>query len=155
MTLPARDLATGQEQGGFTLLELLVVLSILALLGAFAPRFADALPGFRFRRDVTDLANVLRRTHELAVATGDTASVTINASEGSWSGPDHVRHTLSTAVASVSVSMQRPRRAPSNAIEFLADGSATSAVVKLQRAGSTHIAVIIVDWISGQVRATR
>ncbi|MEO8465890.1 MAG: GspH/FimT family pseudopilin [Gammaproteobacteria bacterium] len=69
----------GQEQTGFTLIELVVVLVILGVLAAFAaPRFVDST-AFLQRGYYEELAMALKYSQKLAVASGCPVRVAIAA----------------------------------------------------------------------------
>jgi MSHA pilin protein MshC len=69
----------GQEQTGFTLIELVVVLVILGVLAAVAaPRFVDTT-AFLQRGYYEELATALKYSQKLAVASGCPVRVTIAA----------------------------------------------------------------------------
>ncbi len=100
-TTPAR--AARPRAAGFTLLELLVVIVIVAILGALAlPSF---LASIRSRHD-TDLVNKLEQ--DIAWARGDaiagwTVTLTL-AADGSWSVSDNAPTATSAALAEHSMS---------------------------------------------------
>jgi general secretion pathway protein H len=138
-------------QRGFTLLELLVVLTIMALVTAVGmPLLRGGHDGVTVRREVTVLANELRRARQSALtnATGsgiefDLARRTLRPAAGALRRlPDGLAVSVDTT-RSQTVDRQAGR------IWFYPDGSSTGGRVTL--ADGRHVYRIDIDWITGRV----
>jgi len=133
-------------QNGFTLIEMLVVLTILGLVGglllARGPARSAALD---MRAATTTVAGALRLARTRAIATNRPTLVRFDTASGHLQvGSDAARSLPSgIAMAVVTVREQGP------AIRFLPDGSSTGGRVELAGAGRT--AQMEVDWLTGRV----
>jgi general secretion pathway protein H len=79
-TLPGSRSSTG-----FTLLELLVVLSIAGLLVALAPPlYSKAVPGAMLKASTLDFAISLREAHSIAISSSDGIGLTLFADPPSY-----------------------------------------------------------------------
>lgn len=138
---------------GFTLLELLVVLAIVALMTAIAaPRFAAALPGAELDSGARKLAAGLREARSLAVSTnravpftlrGGANLYTIGRGGESRQLPGKLAITLVTGRREISGANQ-------GSIRFFPDGSSTGGRIELNGAGGKRS--IEVDWLTGRIR---
>ncbi len=138
---------------GFTLLELLVVLAIVALMTAIAaPRFAAALPGAELDSGARKLAAGLREARSLAVSTnravpftlrGGANLYTIGRGGESRQLPGKLAITLVTGRREISGANQ-------GSIRFFPDGSSTGGRIELKGAGGKRS--IEVDWLTGRIR---
>lgn len=136
---------------GFTLLELLVVLTIVAVLLVIIPNATAGLATLRLREATADLAETLRMARDVAIQTGCTTQVSIDVQQHSYRMGSGLAQPLSEAVDSISASQHSDTR-QSDELEpfrFFADGSATGGTIILrQKLRSTWIKV---DWLTGRV----
>jgi type II secretion system protein H len=138
------------DTAGFTLLELLIVLTIMSLLLSLVPYAARGLPALRFRRDVSDLVASLREAHNTALLRGEEISVLVDTTHLMWVGADRVTRSLAPGVERISVLTDQTVSTSQPAIRFLPDGSASPAIIRLDDGART--ALISVKWMSGEVR---
>ncbi len=134
---------------GFTLLEALVVLVVLALVSAIAwPRLTALSPRLTVQTAAVRLAAELRATRADAMRTGTTRSVTVDMGKRTfWSGDGRLRRLPVAAavdVAGRNVQFSGPQRA---LFQFRPDGSSSGGKIALRMGRST--AVVTVDWMTG------
>lgn len=138
-------------EAGFTLLELLVVMTIMATLLAVVPRVFAGVPSLRFRAAVHALADELRQAQDDAIRTGQDVEFTID--------PEHATITrlaprgdlLGIVVDGLAWQPLDARSAAGRTrLRFFADGTASGGTLILSR--GTRRAGIFIDWITGRVR---
>lgn len=145
-----------RRQAGFTLLEMLVVLGIIALVVAVAlpymPRRADAMA---VRGAAQAVADGLRQTRGLAVRDGSSALFTldvearrwrIDSTNGEGGRGGRLPAELKLALETDRRLVHSPREA---AIRFFPDGSSTGGKVELRKGEA--VALLAVDWLTGKV----
>ncbi|MEO8364754.1 MAG: GspH/FimT family pseudopilin [Pseudoxanthomonas sp.] len=140
---------------GFTLLEVLVVLVIIAMATTFAAMaLGGGLDGMRLRSSAKEIAAQLRYTRTEAIATGQAQRFTIDPRGHRWQGPGqrHGKIPQSLGVDFIGAREVQPR-AGEGGILFFPDGASTGGRVQL----SVKQAVWRVDvaWLTGQVTLSR
>lgn len=146
----ATERAPRGAQAGFTLLEMLVALAIVALLAALAPRLAAPEAG-ALDRAARLVATELRAARAEALETGADRFVAFDPEAGTLrregaapaSLPAGVRMAL-RAAAEAEAAVGAP------AILFFGAGGSTGGDVALARGEAT--AVVSVRWLTGAVR---
>lgn len=131
---------------GFTLIEVIVVLAILALVGGLVlgrgpPRSA----GVEMRGAVGTVAQTLRLARTRAIAGNRTVAVEFDVQGGSYRIGGERARGLPPGVGMAVTSMQ----GVGGSILFLADGSSSGGRVEL--AGGGRQAQVGVDWLTGRV----
>ena len=140
------------SESGFTLVELLVALAILALvLAVVPPLLPDVIDSARLRNAQRDLVSGLRYARSQAVNSQQAVTVGINVGTGTMqvldrrrnlSIPDGVSLTLVTA-------QQEQVSEREGAIRFYPDGSSTGGRVSFRQ--GDRVSLIDVNWLTGRV----
>ena len=140
------------SDAGFTLVELLVVLTVLALaLAVIPPSLSGAIDSARFRNAQRDLVSSLRHARSLAVNSQQAAALDINVKQATIRVGDRQRELyIPDDVALTLVTAQREQLSEyEGAIRFYPDGSSTGGQVRFRREDKTWS--IDVDWLTGRV----
>lgn len=139
---------------GFSLLEMLLVLAIIAVASLVAAAaFAD-MDGLRLRSSTKEIAAQLRHTRTHAIATGRTQRFAIDPGARTWQAPDHRRGTIPAELGIVfTVALEVQPQADKGAIVFFADGASTGGRVQLQSQGAAWN--VDVAWLTGEVTMHR
>ena len=148
-----RRLATHTAAGGFTLLELLVVLAVASLLLIVVPpSFSKALAHAELKAAARDVAATLRSARERAVATQADTIVTFDLARRLYGpGRGGGYRTLPKAVDVKVFAAESERRSPAViGIRYFPDGSATGGRVTVSRLAHTYY--VDVSWLTGRVR---
>lgn len=149
-----RPCASGRAPG-FTLLEVLVVLVIVAMATTLAAMvFSGGLDGMRLRSSSKEIAAQLRYTRTQAIATGQPQRFTIDPHGRRWqaAGNRHGRIPQSLGVDFIGAREVQPR-AGEGGIVFFPDGASTGGRVQLSVKRAAWR--IDVSWLTGEVTLAR
>jgi general secretion pathway protein H len=141
-----------ERQAGFTLLELLVVMVVLALISALAmPDFQRFVPALQQRSAAGQLAAVLRDARGQAIRSNFETTVTVDVQSRSYAVSYRQdwrrlegRYALSLYTAAVEAAGDHV-----GSIRFFPDGSSTGGRVSLASDRQRH--TVVVDWLTGRV----
>jgi general secretion pathway protein H len=141
------------SERGFTIIEMMIVLAIVAMAMTVAPAIVSGLAGGRLRAASDELIAQLRDARGQAIRRNAPAELVFDLGKRSYSAPgDAGLHVLPAIVDAVDVTpavlVQQPGRIAR--IRFLADGSADAARISLRHGTSAN--VIAIDWLTGRVR---
>jgi general secretion pathway protein H len=150
--MPAFAGTTKGEQPGFTLVELLVALTIVALMMAAVPAIVAGLPSIRLRTAADDMVATLRELHQQAIRRGETTELILDAAARAYrTSTDPAPRRLPPIVAELGFKSTAVVSSGGNTnIRFFADGSATGGAVLFKN--GELLAAIKVDWLTGRVR---
>lgn len=136
--------AGGAREAGFTFIELIVVLALLAFAYALvAPSVAGLLHGPRFDGAVRDLVIALREARATAIVRSRDTRFTVAGDGRSWRSGGHA----GSVAEGVSLALEGPSASPE--IVFFPDGSSTGGRVVLKSGARAR--VVAVDWVSGRI----
>jgi len=151
----------GISSGGFTLLELLVVLALAGLLMSVVPSLISAaVPGTALRIESRDLAASLRESRNRAIAIGQKLDVTIEFDPPQYIVANEKPHELP---AGITITAGKDPQLRSDfslrqfgqnyedrfTVRFYPDGSSSGAVITLRSSPLAYS--IMVDWLLGSV----
>jgi len=150
--------------GGFTLLELLVVLALAGLLMSLVPSLISAaVPGAKLRVESRDLAVSLRNSRNRAISSGVQVDVTISSNPPHYIIDKEEPHELPSEVTIAARNimdlqygyrMMPPDRVTNDIfkVRFYPDGSSSGALISLRHDMQAY--TVTVDWLLGRVSIT-
>jgi general secretion pathway protein H len=145
-------LRSRDSQGGYTLLELMVVIAILALMtGITVTRLSGTGDRPRFGALVRDVEATLRLARSAALTKGQAVAFWMNIDSGQYGfdgGPKRIMALDGVSLTAFSAGEER-LQANEARILFFPDGSATGGIIEIaagRRSASIHI-----DWMTGNV----
>jgi len=145
-----------QARAGYSLLEILVVLTIIALIAGIAPvAYRTISPALQTREAATELAVYLREAQARALREGHDVTVFIDVeNQRAWSegeGTEAIWSDKINVVAIVAASEQRSETV--GAIMFFSDGGSTGGRLRFLSNGREYN--VDVDWLLGIVQVSR
>lgn len=149
----SRARAPGARPGrGFTLIEVLVVIALIALIGSMtAVAMSGGLQGIRLRAASKDIASQLRYTRAQAIASGQPQRFVINPSGHLYASPGKRDGRIPQQLGiRFYGARQASAQAGEGAIVFYPDGASTGGSVELS--AKQAVRKITVAWLTGEVR---
>jgi general secretion pathway protein H len=139
-------------QHGFTLIEVVVVLGVLALITALVlPMMSGTQSKADIQSSARDLAAGLRLTRNLAMTHGHTEAFVVDTTSGAFrAGSLAAPRRVSSGVSLVLVTAtQELIDEHTGSIRFFADGSSTGGGIRLAKGNNRN--QVLVDWLTGRV----
>lgn len=154
LTLRAGDRlmpAVPARQGGYTLLELLVVLAVLALVSMIAAVYVSPDRGSqRVKLEAYRLEMDLRSARSAAIFSGQTVAFIVDVARGSWRYGDKALHAVSPEIhLTLFTGRQLTNGGTAGAIRFFPSGASSGGHVTLLSDG--RLAQVDVDWLTGRI----
>jgi general secretion pathway protein H len=132
------------REGGYTLLELLVVLAIIGLIASAAlPMFAAMRPGLQAKSAARAIAEDLRTARQSAISSGEETRVVMNGAANRYAILPHGAARVLPKQIAFRV------QASGDEIDFFPDGSTSGGAVTVQSGTARHR--IVVHWPSGRI----
>lgn len=146
--------ATGIHSKGFTLLELMVVLAIMALALAVVPmQMEGTLERARLQAAARQLTQGLRLTQSSAMAQRQPQRLVVDTRHGLWRTAQRSHHLPRGITVMLTTARSERVNAFMSAVRFYPDGTATGGAIELRnKSGAVSIQV---DWLTGAVAVRR
>lgn len=150
----------GRRSSGFSLLEMIVVMAVIAAASLLAvSAFGSGMQGMKLRAGAKDLAAQMRFARAVAISSGEPQDVIIDPQSRHWQGakgrsgqlPD-VGEIVFTGARSTQLDPDR-NNAGTGTVRFFPDGAATGGRVRLLANGGGWD--VDVGWLTGDVRLKR
>lgn len=141
-----------RRRGGFTLLESLVVLALLALIASMASQLLRP-PSLRLRLETAtrNFCATLRASRARAIATNSDATVVVDLYNKTYTSPVGAPGRFPTeALIALDVANTQQLSVQSGAITFFPDGGSTGADMTLRTPDAQ--ANIGVNWLTGSAK---
>lgn len=140
------------RRAGFTLIEVLVVIALIALIGTMAAvAMSGGMQGIRMRAASKDIASQLRFTRAQAIASGQPQRFVIKPSAHLYASPGKRAGRIPEQL---SIRFYGARQASAQegegAIVFYPDGASTGGSIELS--ARQAVRRISVAWLTGEVR---
>jgi general secretion pathway protein H len=141
-----------RPEAGFTIIEMMIVLVIIAMAMTIAPAIVSGLSGSRLRAASDELVAQLRDARGQAIRRSAPTELMLDLAKLGYSATgDAALHVFPAVVDAVDVTpaaLVQPGRIAR--IRFLEDGTADEARISLRH--GTSASVIKVDWLTGRIR---
>jgi general secretion pathway protein H len=154
MISPIRRAAARRREAGFTLIELIIAISIAGLLMTLVlmrgpPRSA----GLEENGTASELAGALREARAEAIVRNKPVALTLDVPGRQWTIDGQPAHVVPKQFRLSVLTVQGATRGDRAAIVFEPDGSSTGGQVEFND-GLRKFAVNV-DWLTGNVRVTK
>jgi general secretion pathway protein H len=152
-TLPPRcRIRSDERERGFSLLEILLVVSIMAMIFAFVPRmFGSGVSGSELKSNVRSIVSAMRVARDTAINTRRDAFVTLNVDsrELTMSPGDRIVKLNDRLTLKLFTSQADQINETTASFRFYPDGSSNGGRVTVV-ANEREFAVDV-DWLTGRV----
>lgn len=140
------------RQAGFTLVEMLMVVGLIALLAAVLAPSMIPTPNNQLRSNAADLMGALRATRLHAMQSRHDAALQVNTEERSYQRPDEENPKKLDGDFKIQLTTARNELtdAETGAIRFFPDGSSTGGRITLSNGNMTRH--VDIGWLTGRIR---
>ena len=140
---------------GFSLLETLLVVALLAIAGVLvAGAVTGGFRGMELRGTAKEMATHLRYTRARAISTGQSQRFTVDLRTRTWSGANGREGEIPDGIAVEFTGAREVQPSESSgAIEFFPDGAATGGRIRLAIDDAAW--QLDVAWLTGEVVVSR
>jgi general secretion pathway protein H len=138
--------------GGFTLLELLIVLVIVAsIVTLVLPQLSKAMTVVELKTGARQLASALRHARSQAIARRQDVAVLLDVQKRTYrtSGFEKIHRLSSDLNLKLLTAESELLNDEVGAVRFFADGSSTGGRITLTASGQAYI--VDVNWLTGRV----
>ncbi len=153
MSVAIRAPASLGKTGGFTLVELMVVLVIVGLLLTLAPvAFQSAVPSLQVKTAAQELAAVMRATRSRAIKENREHVVQVDVEGSRYRGGRADQEEVLDPDIDISLLTAESELDEDGGgrIRFYPDGTSTGGRVSLTLDGTTYH--VVVDWLTGRIQ---
>lgn len=148
---PGRRRPRWNECAGFTLLELIVVFSVMAVMLGLAPIAYDSLmEGSRYRGTVRNVLSGLASARQLAAQTGRSAVFSIDLEKRIFGPEGRLDQVLPESIDVRLVLADSESTKGGGSIRFYPDGGSTGGSIDVFRRSGSGVR-LRVDWLLGTV----
>ena len=146
---------TKRRQAGVSLLEMLLVVSLIAIASLLAAAaFSGGIKGMELRSTAKEIAAELRFTRTRAIATGQPQRFVIDPAARTWQAPDGHDGDIPDALQVRFIGAREVQPSEGEgAVMFFNDGAATGGRIQIGREGAA--VNIDVAWLTGEVTMAR
>ncbi len=151
----ADRLATGRSAArGFTLLEIILVIGIIALASVLAASaMGGGFKGMQLKAAAKQIASNLRYTRAEAIQTGTPQRFEIDPGKHTWQAPKSHHGDIPAKLGITFFGAREVQPATGvGAIQFFPDGASTGG--RIQLTSGTAVWNVDVTWLTGQVEVT-
>ena len=151
LEVPGRACLRGRAQRGFSLLEIMLVMALIAIIGVLAgTAMTGGIERMQLRSSAKEIASALRHARARAIATGQPQGFAIDPVAGAWTTTTDDKGEVPSRIDVVFTGAREVQPASgTGAIMFFSDGASTGGRVQLRyRDAAWNIEV---GWLIGDV----
>ena len=143
-----------KHHSGFTLIELIVVISILVMAYAVIPPITNnVMAGTKVKSATRQLVSALRYSRSNAITLQKEMALILNVEENSYSIGNKTKHLdiPGESVLKLTTAKSEQLSETEGAIRFFPDGSSTGGQVALKEDEDSAEYIIDINWLTGKI----